>query len=465
VCSSDLSPRPHAARANAAALASEGVPGPTSRSAAWYCAAGGSGAPGGAAAETIVIANAARIPVTAYVEPVAGLKSNTVRRVDVAARSRAAVAVSSLGGGNEVGVIVETFGGPVAVEHELEPGKDFAVAGCSRRPSDRWYFAAGSTARDAREVLALFNPFYDDAVIDVVFTTDDGVKRPPALRGLVIPARTRLNLVANDHVPRQEHVATFIRSRRGRIVAERTQTFDGSNGRAGFATTIGQHAPATVARFAEGQVADGIAETIAVFNPSDRDADVSVAVDLDGDQSVAPKSVAVPGHAAVTVELEPEVPKGVGHSITVRSDTPVVTEQVITSRPPAVRTGIEIVAPAPAASEQWLLASGRADALRDEWLTIWNASAQPASIRIAVLASGQLLIPEKLQTVTAPAGQRISVRLGDSLQREDTSILLTASAAVIVTRGLYGDGFSLTTGVPFAPTRTPTTRTTRRART
>ena len=88
----------------------------------------------------------------------------------------------------EPGVVVETTGGPAAVSHQLQHDGDFAVEPCTRAAGPSWYFASGTTVPGAEHDLALFNPFGDDAIVDVTFLTDTGVQQPDDLQAVVVPA-------------------------------------------------------------------------------------------------------------------------------------------------------------------------------------------------------------------------------------------------------------------------------------
>ena len=67
----------------------------------------------------------------------------------------------------------------------------------ARRRTD-WYFADGTTVRGTQQYLALFNPFGDDAIVDVTFLTDTGVQEPDALQGVVVPRRSRVSIPVHD---------------------------------------------------------------------------------------------------------------------------------------------------------------------------------------------------------------------------------------------------------------------------
>ena len=219
-------------------------------SSAWYCAAGTS-TPDGAATETVVVASLARtdLQVTVTVMP-GGDAAPAHDTMRLAPGEEVSVPVADVLATAEPGVIVETVGGPAAVSHVLEHGGDIAEEACTRTASDDWYFAAGTTVEGSNDDLVLFNPFGDDAIVDVSFVTDTGAQEPAALQALVVPRRSRITIPVQDSVFRQARVAAHVHARSGRIVAEQTQTFDAvaveGVTRTGIALSAGAPAPSTV---------------------------------------------------------------------------------------------------------------------------------------------------------------------------------------------------------------------------
>ena len=73
----------------------------------------------------------------------------------------------------------------------------------------------------------LFNPFPDDAIVDGVFSTEDGIRQPERFDGLVVPGRGTVAVDLGDDVTRREEVAATITARNGRIVVDRILRLDG----------------------------------------------------------------------------------------------------------------------------------------------------------------------------------------------------------------------------------------------
>src|SRR5581483_9352589 len=106
--------------------------------------------------------------------------------------------------------VVDVVGGGVAVEHVVVGPRGRAVAPCASQASTTWYVANGSTDRDAVEVLALFNPFPDDAVADVTFQTNDGIRQPPDVQGLPVPAGRTVYVNVGESASRHALVSSVV---------------------------------------------------------------------------------------------------------------------------------------------------------------------------------------------------------------------------------------------------------------
>ena len=89
------------------------------------------------------------------------------------------------------------------MSHVLEHGGDVGVESCTRTAAPDWYFASGTTVDGSQHDVLLFNPFGDDAIVDVSFITDTGTQEPAGLQALVIPRRSRVTIPVQDSVLRQ----------------------------------------------------------------------------------------------------------------------------------------------------------------------------------------------------------------------------------------------------------------------
>ena len=171
----------------------------------------------------------------------------------------------------------------------------------------------------------MFNPFGDDAIVDVTFLTDTGVQQPDELQAVVVPRRSRLTVAVHDAVlapgTHRHPRARPRRSRRGRS-APRSSTAplpDAGPTREGIAVSLG----ATVARRRvvhrrRHHRATAAPRRSALANFADTDA--SVVVDVDARRRPArspPQKVDVPARGVVAVDVTSRVPVDTEYAVTV----------------------------------------------------------------------------------------------------------------------------------------------------
>jgi hypothetical protein len=445
-----------AANAAATAVATEGVPAPDIASSAWYCAAGTS-TDDGPATETVVIASLARTDVEATVTVMPGgdktPASDTMR---LAPGEQVSVPVSDVLATAEPGVVVETVGGPAAVSHVLQHGDDVGVESCTRTVSEDWYFASGTTVDGSQQGLALFNPFGDDAIVDVSFVTDTGAQEPADPQALVVPRRSRVTVPVQDAVLRQARVATHVHARSGRIAAEQTQTFDDvtvdGSARDGIALSAGATAPSTVWRIPAGSTRDGGQVQLALANFSGDDARVDVQTVLAGEGNLPPQTVRVPAQGVIAVDVTSRVPldTDVAVTATVRAvdgrRVPVVAELLATWPPASSSTGLAGTTGSTLTATRWVVPLPDVDA--EARITVLNPGSEPVTAsllgsddvdrRIGPTSESELAIgPGKVKTA------RVVLGAGEP------AMVVTAEHPIVVgLTVLGGAGAAVTTALP-----------------
>jgi len=464
---------------------------PGAVSSAFFCA-GGAATAGAVFDSTIVVANpgqtAANVLVTSYPGALSGdvdgaatvaKLAPVTKQVSVGARGRAEVTLASLQASPFAAAVVETNDADIAVERRVtNPAGDASSSPCASAPSDTWYFPTGTTTRDARELLAVFNPFPVDAVVNITFQTSDGFRNPGELQSLPVPGGQLRVLDISALVPRIEQLATTVSSVSGRVIVDRLQSFDGTdpNHPAGVAATVGAPAAADVWTFGEGEVGDGLNEVFTVMNPSAAPVNSQLEVMLDAPDTngaVDPIPLTIParGYAQVVMRDETRIPKNVAHSVIVRSSgVGLIAERTIGASAPAARRGYAPALGAPLVATRWLFADGRAVANETaEFLIVVNPSLESiAHLRFSALAGGQLFAIDGLQDVEVPPGGRINLQLAQHISRDVLPVLVEADRPVVVERGMYagkGKGISLAAGIPIPdaaalPAAVPTTTTT-----
>lgn len=422
------------------------------RSSAWYCT-GATAAKDGVADGNVAVANAGgrtlRGTVTVY--PSQG-ESRQVP-LEVPAASRKVLRLADVASAPFASALVELDGGDAVVELAGGGSLGEGVTSCAAAASPTWYFADGVTTRDATETLTLFNPFPDDAVVDLAFGTEEGLVTPQALTGLSVRGGGMSAVNVGEFVQRREEVTARVTARTGRLVAARIQSFDGSAGRKGMTMALGAASPGGLWYLPDGLVTDGLTQRYQVFNPGNTEAQVELTLALEQGEA-EPMEISVPAESRVTVlaNEEPRIPKGVPHSATVRSlnDVGVVVERTVDAAA-GRRNGTAATPAAQVTALRWALAWGASDDTSDEVLVFQNPGLSGARVSVTVLADGERVANEALQGLEVAAGQRRAVRLGDSVKRNATPVLIEADQPIVVERALnrlQGTGISMSVGIP-----------------
>jgi len=231
-------------------------------------------------------------------------------------------------------------------------------------------------------------------------------------------------------------------SRSGRIVVDRLQVRSGSV--KGVSLVLASPSPGTTWHFAEGLVADGITESYHLYNPTTKEAQVTLALSLE-QGSAEPFDLTIPPRDRLTVvaDQEERVPRGVAHAATVTSTNgvPVVVERSIAATAPAARAGATEALGVREPAKAWVLPAGAATTAIDEWVVLYNPGSSAASVSIRRLAGGQAVPIQGAQAVALPAGKRAAVRMTDLLGGVDElPLLVRSSRPIVVERGMYGVG-------------------------
>lgn len=424
----------------------------SSQSSAWFCT-GTTAASDGAANGTVVIANGGKRTLTGAVTVVPSEGGPKQVGVSVIAASQTSLRLTDVLTAPYASAVVELDGGEAVVELTAAGELGETVTPCASNAATSWFFAEGVTTKDATEVVSLFNPFPEDAVVDMVFTTEEGQVTPQALTGLSVPGRGLTAVNLGDHVQRREAVSTSITVRTGRLVAARLQTFDGSQARKGMAVTLGAPGPGDVWYFPQGFIAEGLTERFQVFNPHPDEARVKLELSLD-QGAAEPIELTIAPESRVTLNAgdEARIPKSVAHSVIVRSvnGVTVVAERTTEGVSPSPHAGVSITLGARLPSLRAMVAAGQVDDSTDEWMVVQNPGDRPAAVTVTVLDNGTPSVPPALNQFTVKARGQVTLRLGDLVRRGPTPLLITADQRVVIERDFYRPklGMAMSMGVP-----------------
>jgi hypothetical protein len=350
------------------------------------------------------------------------------------------------------GVVVEVFGGRSVVEHEIDGQNDVAVGPCARQPGRNWFFAAGTTERGAEQNLSLFNPFADDAIVDLSFVTDAGFVAPAELQSLVVPRRSRVTVPIGNFVRRQAQVGVRVRVRTGRVVAEQSLAFTSEHEtRRGLTLSLGATEQARSWTLPGVASEDGARHALFVANFDAAATQVEVAPRFEDENTVSPTTVPVGGMSAAIIDLGPLVAPGVLFAVQVRTthDTPIVVEELASWGSPAVATGSAAAPGSPVAARAWAFAVSRLGPEGATTVSVLNPGRRPATISLLAYESGRLDRPASAPEFAVPPGKQVTFDLRELEVAPDQVVVVRADMPVVAARRIFGaTGVSLAPGVP-----------------
>ena len=253
------------------------------------------------------------------------------------------------------------------------------------------------------------NPFPEAATVDVTFATDEGVRDTRRFEGFPIPARSVVGAYIDQDVQRRNLVSAHVEVRSGRIVVDRIQTLNGTDGRRGMTLGLGAPVPAEVWVFPNSRVAPGVGEQVVVYNPTEDVAEVEVELRPENPAAQAvpePFALTVPPRrfSAVTLHREDRVAQRVAYSLFVRSlnGVPVVAERALWAGEPSAQLGVTATLGAPLGAGRWSLPAGSTTDEISERVTLVNLSRQDARVTVTALGVGEAVVLEGLQDVAVP---------------------------------------------------------------
>ncbi|MEJ5254704.1 MAG: DUF5719 family protein [Acidimicrobiales bacterium] len=414
----------------------------------WYCAGGtATGTEEGFAEHAVHLANTADEEASARLTVYPSEGEPVARTFALAPHTRVGVGLAELVTAPFAAALVEVSGGGVAVAHEVTGPAGRSVGACASEPSDAWYFPAGTTRAGTRMVLALFNPFPGDAVVDISFDTDDGTRTPQAYQALVVPGRRLLAVDVSEVVTLRAEVATEVRARSGRLIVDQIQSGDGTEGAPrGLSVTLGAPAPAQTWLFPDGVGASGFREWVSVYNPGGGTAEVDVFALLDDPEvnGVAePFEVSVGARRSISLDIlaDGRVPVGVAHAIVVRSRNgePVIAERVVAGGPDAAQPGWGLTIGAPVEAGRWVVPVASAGGVSGAALIVFNPSAtERARLTVEALGEGRRWTPDGFGGIELGPGERRILDLGTEGLGVRGLMLVVDSAGPIVAEQRFG---------------------------
>ena len=323
-------------------------------------------------------------------------------------------------------------------------GEGATAAGCAPMPSDEWFFPEGSSLLGVDERLLVYNPFPDEAVVDVSFLTPSGEREPANLSDVGVPAGEWEEIAVKRFVgPKEGLLAARVHTVRGRVIAWRVMTITDRDRVTGVDSTLGAPEPADTWYFPVGAVRDGAREHITLLNPSDEESVVSISL-LSGGQVIQPDAlaeIAVPSRSSARVNLAREVrrPFSLGVSAIVQSTNGVdmVAERTVYYDEDELG-GIASELGAAATARRWA-APPAATGSGSDVVHVINTSAEGVTLSITLLRVDRPpLQPPELTGIAVPGGLRKGVVLDTFTRGEPAVAIVEADGEIVVERLTMG---------------------------
>ena len=114
---------------------------------------------------------------------------SVTKDVVIPERSTFSIKLSDIEGvnGEHAAAFIQSDLGDLIAEHRLSGKVGVSQSFCASNASTEWNFAAGTTRSGSRQIISIYNPFPDNAVLDITFAADGRTRRPEAFNGLVVP--------------------------------------------------------------------------------------------------------------------------------------------------------------------------------------------------------------------------------------------------------------------------------------
>lgn len=340
---------------------------------------------------------------------------------------------------NAVGYGDKPIGG--AIQSWTKPATGAGATLCSERPSDTWYFPAGSSELGFDERLLLYNPFPDEAVARVTFFTPTGERAKASLDDVAVPSGGSTEIEVNKFMNTQKVLSATVESLRGRLMAWKVLFVEPDGAPEGATFTIGAPEPAPKWFFPQGFLGDGAEETLSILNPTEEEVSATVTI-FSPDVGLGPADLP-------EIQLEPSTSQEISMEdlklelaedvdlahlsvvVTSNQGIPIVVERSVTFDEGADGVTSEVGITKP--GTRWLLPPLAKSATEDE-LVILNSGRQTAQISAQVMTLEGTESPKALSDLKVARAGRLERSLSDLSVEGPFFVVVTSDHPITVER-------------------------------
>ena len=328
-----------------------------------------------------------------------------------------------------------------------EPVEGAGATLCAEKPSDTWYFPAGSSELGFDERLLLYNPFPDEAVARITFFTPTGPRSKASLDDVAVPSGGWTEVEVNRFMNTQDVLSASVDAVRGRLIAWKVLFAKPERTPPGASFTLGAPEPAPRWYFPQGFLGDGASEVLSILNPTADEVTVTLTTFGSG--------VGLGPARANEIQLEPETSQDialedlefvlnegvdlahVGVVVTSNNGVPIVVERTLSTNAEGVGRTQEVGLTE--AGTTWMLPPIARGSSADE-LIFLNAGRRTAHIDAEIRTLDGTERPKALQDIEVRRAGRIEKSLSELDIEEPFYVVVTSDNPITVERrGSVGD--------------------------
>ncbi|RIK09438.1 MAG: hypothetical protein DCC49_06200 [Acidobacteria bacterium] len=342
--------------------------------------------------------------------------------------------------GLQVGAVIELDLTAVAIAQTVSVSSPEATgtmaAPCTEGTAPARYFPGGSSVRGAETYLILFNPFPQDAVVNVDVYTDSGIERPKNLQQFPLFAGRSAVVKLSDEVRRESALGAVVRAESGQVVSQQVLYSNGERLPAGVSLSAGSTDPSPDWHFADGNA--GMSQLLWIMNPGETEEEIEVEFLPEGllTETPPPQSMRVPPNSEATMTISPALAPEVNFGLTARtvSGSGVFVDRLIGYPAPpqhGMSAGPGIASP----MDRWLIpnAWGAEQGVPySNVLSVTNPGSATAKLTIGRLDSGAVEVPAAYSNVVVPPGGRITLAASNEFSAKAMTLVGWSDEPLVV---------------------------------
>lgn len=237
----------------------------SSDSSSWYCSWYLPGK-GGLSSVSVLLANTSSNELTATVSNYSG-NTKQSRSLKIPAHSFLRYPETVIPALQSGSVSFIANGGGTVAEIEVSGQLGSGVAPCNSSPSANWVAIGPNTQGGSSSGISIFNPFGQNAVVDMSLNSTSQHFSPGALQGMVIAPYSSKQIDLAQFFPGHTHIAVSVSTRIGRVVVGGIVA-QNDNGYFGLAASATFPAPASQWGFPLGELSENQNQEILIYNPN-----------------------------------------------------------------------------------------------------------------------------------------------------------------------------------------------------